>query len=244
MSIKLRLASPPQPFSFAPTSPPSQHGASSSKTPTTGAGNATNPIEFILEKDQSMFGAYPLETERGKGLLKCRKCAKIVAEAAAGEHVRTLYLPCCFIYGRLPPIELGVADDHVGICNHVLNGAPLTNKKTVKKSETLKRRASEGMPSPSQPVYLDLVPKFRLSETDDPVSEENESPNKKRQKLPVLDDLSQLPPLPSFKGMKKSEIKRIKKERERLEKKALKLQAKNEAQERKRMRGESSPLEV
>jgi hypothetical protein len=39
--------------------------------------------------------------------------------------------------------------------------------------------------------------------------------------------------------MKKSEIKRIKKERERLEKKALKLQAKNEAQERKRMRGES-----
>jgi len=92
MSIKLRPASPPQPFSFAPTSPPSQHGASSSKTPTTGAGNATNPIEFILEKDQSMFGAYPLETERGKGLLKCRKCAKIVAEAAAGEHVRTLYL--------------------------------------------------------------------------------------------------------------------------------------------------------
>lgn len=71
------------------------------------------------------------------------------------------------------------------------------------------------------------------------VSEEIESPNKKRQKLPVFEDLSQLPPLPSFKGMKKSEIKKVKKERERLEKKAAKLQAKNEAQERKRMRGES-----
>jgi hypothetical protein len=35
-----------------------------------------------------MFGAHPLETERGKGLLKCRKCAKVVAEASAGEHVR------------------------------------------------------------------------------------------------------------------------------------------------------------
>lgn len=78
-----------------------------------------------------------------------------------------------------------------------------------------------------------------VPDTDCPVSEENESPNKKRQKLPAFGDLSQLPPLPSFKGMKKSEIKRIKKERERLEKKAMKLQAKNEAQERKRMRGES-----
>lgn len=31
-----------------------------------------------------------------------------------------------------------------GICAHVLDGIPLNNKKTVKKAETLKRRASEG----------------------------------------------------------------------------------------------------
>ena len=42
--------------------------------------------------------------------------------------------------------------------------------------------------------------------------------------------------------MKKSEIKKVKKERERLEKKVAKIQAKNDAQERKRMRGESSPF--
>lgn len=39
--------------------------------------------------------------------------------------------------------------------------------------------------------------------------------------------------------MKKAEIKKLKKERERLEKKAAKQQAKVDAQERKRMRGES-----
>lgn len=37
--------------------------------------------------------------------------------------------------------------------------------------------------------------------------------------------------------MKKADIKKVKKERERLEKKAAKQQAKVEAQERKRMRG-------
>jgi hypothetical protein len=40
--------------------------------------------------------------------------------------------------------------------------------------------------------------------------------------------------------MKKAEIKKLKKERERLEKKAAKQQAKVDAQERKRMRGESN----
>lgn len=73
-----------------------------------------------------------------------------------------------------------------------------------------------------------------------PASSETESPSKKRQKLP--DDLSDLPPLPSFKGMKKTEIKKLKKERERLEKKAAKQQAKVDAQERKRMRGESGDV--
>jgi hypothetical protein len=33
----------------------------------------------------------------------------------------------------------------LGICNHLLNGTPLSNKKTVKKTESAKRRASEGM---------------------------------------------------------------------------------------------------
>jgi hypothetical protein len=68
-------------------------------------------------------------------------------------------------------------------------------------------------------------------------SEETDSPLNKKQKLP--DEIIEIPPLPSFKNMKKSEIKKVKKERERLEKKAAKLQAKNEAMERKRMRGES-----
>lgn len=39
--------------------------------------------------------------------------------------------------------------------------------------------------------------------------------------------------------MKKADIKKVKKERERLEKKTAKQQAKVEAQERKRMRGGS-----
>jgi hypothetical protein len=77
MPITLREVSPSPSFAFAPSSPTSQHG-----------GSSTNPIEFILEKDQCMYGAHPLETERGKGLLKCRKCGKVVAESAAGEHVR------------------------------------------------------------------------------------------------------------------------------------------------------------
>jgi hypothetical protein len=33
----------------------------------------------------------------------------------------------------------------LGICNHLLNGTPLSNKKTIKKTESVKRRASEGM---------------------------------------------------------------------------------------------------
>jgi hypothetical protein len=61
------------------------------------------------------------------------------------------------------------------------------------------------------------------------------SPLNKKQKLPG--DHVEIPPLPSFKNMKKSDIKKVKKERERLEKKAAKVQAKNDAQERKRMRG-------
>lgn len=61
------------------------------------------------------------------------------------------------------------------------------------------------------------------------------SPMSKRQKLPG--DSVEIPPLPNFKNMKKSDIKKVKKEHERLEKKAAKVQAKNDAQERKRMRG-------
>ena len=71
-----------------------------------------------------------------------------------------------------------------------------------------------------------------------PASSETESPSKKRQKLPG-DDSSDIPSLSSFKGMKKADIKKEKKERERLEKKTAKQQAKVEAQERKRMRGKS-----
>lgn len=75
-------------------------------------------------------------------------------------------------------------------------------------------------------------------------SDETDSPSKKKQKLPtaISDDVSaagDLPPMPSLKGMTKSDIKKLKKERERLEKKTAKQQAKIDAQERKRVRGES-----
>lgn len=82
MPLKLREVSPLPPFTFAPPTPTSP--SASVATPP-----ANNPTEFILAKDQSLFGAHPLQTERGKGLLRCNKCGKVVTEAAASEHKRT-----------------------------------------------------------------------------------------------------------------------------------------------------------
>lgn len=102
MAVKLREVSPVPTFTFNPPSPvdltpaPTQAPASTStsdlgsgSTPAPVPAPPTNPSEFILAKDQTLFGAHPLETERGKGLLKCVKCGKVVTEAVASEHKRT-----------------------------------------------------------------------------------------------------------------------------------------------------------
>ena len=76
-----------------------------------------------------------------------------------------------------------------------------------------------------------------------PVSSASSSPLKKRTKLPTgasspfeaEDDDRPL----AFKGMKKSQIKKMRKEQARLEKKAAKAREKAEVAERKRQRGES-----
>lgn len=81
MVIKLREVSPLPPFTFDQPSPPAI--SSNPKAPP-----PINPSEFILGKDQTLFGAHPLETERGKGLLKCNKCGKVITEAVASEHKR------------------------------------------------------------------------------------------------------------------------------------------------------------
>ena len=82
MPLSLRGASPVSTFSIAQSSAGSRHGAS----PPVGQG--TNPAEYILEKDQNLFGAQLLVMEPGKALLKCIKCSKVVSEAAGAEHIR------------------------------------------------------------------------------------------------------------------------------------------------------------
>jgi hypothetical protein len=83
MPLSLREASPVPSFSIAQASPGNRNGAS----PTVGRG--TNPAEYILEKDQNLFGAQLLVMEPGKALLRCTKCSKVVSEAAGAEHIRT-----------------------------------------------------------------------------------------------------------------------------------------------------------
>jgi hypothetical protein len=81
MPLVLRETSPLPPFTFAqPTSPPQNGHSPPSK--------GTNPTEYILGKEQNLFGAQLLVVEPGKALLKCNKCSKIVTEAAGAEHTR------------------------------------------------------------------------------------------------------------------------------------------------------------
>ena len=82
MPLVLREASPLPPFTFAQSTSPRQNSRSPAPA------NGTNPAEYILEKDQHLFGARLLVTEPGKALLKCNKCSKIVTEAAGAEHTR------------------------------------------------------------------------------------------------------------------------------------------------------------
>lgn len=89
MVIKLKEVSPLPTFTFNPPSPTDPAATSTSEV----SAAPTNPTEFILAKDQTLFGAHPLQTERGKGLLKCVKCGKVVTEAVASEHKRTSHNP-------------------------------------------------------------------------------------------------------------------------------------------------------
>lgn len=91
LKLRVREGSPLAPFTFAspsPTPTPPPPSAVAGETAPAAAPPPTNPTEFILGKDQVLFGARPLATERGKGLLSCTKCNKIVTEAAAAEHKR------------------------------------------------------------------------------------------------------------------------------------------------------------
>ncbi|BEJ13600.1 hypothetical protein CspHIS471_0307740 [Cutaneotrichosporon sp. HIS471] len=111
------------------------------------------------------------------------------------------------------------AGEHQRICSHVLDGTPLNAKKgkVDKKVEGKKRRASE-------------------------VSDTPDSPTKKKARVleMSLDD-DEMDPA-AYKGLKKSEIKKLLKERERLKKRAAKEAEKAQAAERRRARA-NNPLD-
>ena len=89
MPLVLREASPLPPFTFAQSTSPRQNSRSPAPA------NGTNPAEYILEKDQHLFGARLLVTEPGKALLRCIKCSKVVSEAAGAEHIRKSVVDLC-----------------------------------------------------------------------------------------------------------------------------------------------------
>ncbi|KAK4685692.1 hypothetical protein P7C73_g4450, partial [Tremellales sp. Uapishka_1] len=191
MTLKLKdVSSPPSaPFTFSTASSPAE--ATSSTSP------PRPPADFLPERDMHMFGSNTLSggDEKGRGLVRCKRCNKTVMEWAAGEHRR--------------------------LCNHVLDGVPLTVKRGIKVDNGMgtgkKRRASD------------------LSMTS------NASPSKKKAKLPHLangdesDDDDDLMRGVGVGGHRK-ETKKMQKEREKLEKKEAKEREKLEAAERKRLR--------
>ncbi|WVR09587.1 hypothetical protein IAU60_006657 [Kwoniella sp. DSM 27419] len=203
MGLQLKPRPPLPGFTFSLASPPTDaptDPASSSSAP------PRPPGDFIPEKDMYMFGTYPLlgAGEVGRGMVRCKRCSKVALEWAAGEHRR--------------------------ICNHVLDGTPLTTKKVTKASKTTevnkKRRASEAsetqtspkkrakLPNPSQPS---------LAESTEPEDEDERSP--------------------SYKGLKKNEIKKLEREKLRLEKREAKEKERLEIAERKRQRA-TNPVDL
>ncbi|TXT15817.1 hypothetical protein VHUM_00320 [Vanrija humicola] len=187
MALKLRARdAPARPaFSFATSPPPVAQDV-----PGSGAAHPRPPGDFLPERDMHMYGAQPLEVaEPGRSVVRCTRCGRNVLEWAAGDHRR--------------------------ICSHVLDGAPLTVKKTLKAD----KRVRAGTDDPSGK-------KRRASEADvrDMVGSDDEL------------DLSAL------KHMKKSEIKKLQKEHERLKKRAAKEKEREAIAERKRQRA-SNPLD-
>ncbi|OCF34242.1 hypothetical protein I316_04195 [Kwoniella heveanensis BCC8398] len=240
--------SPLAPFTFSLPSPPSDvapppavaaaaaggsnsnnnENATASSSTGTGAstivaGPPRPPAAFIPEKDMYMFGTYPLlgAGEIGTGRVRCRRCGKVTLEWAAGEHRR--------------------------ICNHVLDGTPLTTKKMTKASKTTemnkKRRASEAsdhQTSPKKrakfPPIASLAESTEAEDDDLPLHSLSHS-NSNSQSFGGLSNAH------SFKGLKKAEAKKLEKEKMRIERKEAKEKERMEIAERKRMRA-SNPINL
>ncbi|WOO81509.1 SAGA-associated factor 73 [Vanrija pseudolonga] len=208
MALKLRARddAPARPaFSFATSPPPVAQDV-----PGSGAAHPRPPGDFLPERDMHMYGAQPLEVaEPGRSVVRCTRCGRNVLEWAAGDHRR--------------------------ICSHVLDGAPLTVKKTLKAD----KRVRAGTDDPSGK-------KRRASEVS-PSDSPEASPSKKKQRLLHADVREMVGSddeldLSALKHMKKSEIKKLQKEHERLKKRAAKEKEREAIAERKRQRA-SNPLD-
>lgn len=124
-------------------------------------------------------------------------------------------------------------------------------EKSIKKSENLKRRASDGACGfhlymlrvrfactlLGCGVYM-ATPCYSSDVLITPASEEPTSPTQVKRIRLDSELLAMDPALYRSMGLKKSEIKRLKKEKERLDKRAAKDRERKEVAERKRMRGE------
>ncbi|WRT70031.1 uncharacterized protein IL334_007024 [Kwoniella shivajii] len=206
MTLKLKPRKSLSAFTFSLSPSPSTDLPSTSTSARNEPIPPRPPGDFIPEKDMYMFGTYPLQGdgEIGKGIIRCKRCFKVTMEWAAGEHRR--------------------------ICNHILDGTPLTTKKVSKASKTTelskKRRASEvSNPnlSPKKRSKLSAIPASVANTATAQVLVEKENED-------VDDDSS------SYKGLKKSEIRKMEKEKLRLERKEAKEKEKLEVAERKRLR--------
>ncbi|WVW86374.1 hypothetical protein I302_108420 [Kwoniella bestiolae CBS 10118] len=178
------------------------------------------PADFIAEKDMYMFGTYPLEGdgELGRGVIRCGKCGKVGIEWAAGEHRR--------------------------ICSHILEGTPLTTKKVNNKASGTKTTESSKKRRASEVSNPNLSPKKRTKLSSLPTPNTNDLAEKSNEDDDSQDDeLSMSIDLSNYKGLKKSEIKKIQKERMRLERKEAKDKEKVEVAERKRMKG-TNPINL
>ncbi|WVQ94892.1 hypothetical protein IAU59_001978 [Kwoniella sp. CBS 9459] len=240
--------SPLPPFTFSLPSPPSDvlapSGPSASNNnndSATGSNSASAsastsgppprpPAAFIPEKDMYMFGTYPLlgAGEIGTGRVKCRRCGKVTLEWAAGEHRR--------------------------ICNHVLDGTPLTTKKLTKASKTTdinkKRRASEASDHQTSPKKRAKFPAITSLAESTEAEDDDDRPLHSLSSYPNSNSHSQsqgqglgLANAHSFKGMKKAELKKLEKEKMRIERKEAKEKERMEIAERKRMRA-SNPINL
>ncbi|WWC72211.1 uncharacterized protein I206_106173 [Kwoniella pini CBS 10737] len=210
MPLQLKARDPLPPFTFAlqSPSPPADLGLPINQNEPI---PPIPPASFIPEKDMYMFGTYPLrsEGEVGRGIIRCLKCKKTGMEWAAGEHKR--------------------------ICNHILEGTPLTTKKvntktgSTKTTEVSKKRRASEVSNPT------LSPKKRSKLSAFPLNGSSTFASSNKDTLLEKDDEED--DVLSSKGfLKKNEMKKMQKEKQRLERKEAKEKEKMEVAERKRKR--------